>query len=329
MKILYINSNRYDYLQDIVYSGLVKTLGAKNVHPYPFNRSYFFNLKRYPKNLGYNEGNFFSYLKNSLSNFRYDCVIVSATKKLPFDLYNEILPQTPSSCPVAFIDGGDVADIGGDLTRIGYPELYKETISKRPFDIIFKREMLKGVEYDTNVFPCPFAFNMDRIQNLKDIKEKIYDVSFWASETHDTRKNAFSILEDKYDCNDNGTSKGQTHKSYKRRGDFYFEELKRCKITINIQGNGWDTLRFWEVPALSTFMLSQKLDIVIPNDFTDGENIALFSKDLSDMLEKIDYYLENESERENIANKSFQHLTKFHTDIARAKYIIEKIKTII
>ncbi|WP_081211261.1 glycosyltransferase family protein [Salegentibacter sediminis] len=328
MKILYINANLMDYQQDIIYGGLVKVLGAKNVHPIPFNHSFYFNLRKYPKNIGYHQGGLFAYLKNRFLSFNYDCVIVSSTKYQSFDFYSEILDKIPDSCPVAFLDGGDRAEIGGDLSRLGYPKLYQETIKKRPFDLIFKREMLKNVDYPTNVYPCPFAFNMDRIKSIKKHTTKKYDVSFWANESHKSRTKIFSLLKGKYDCEENGTIRGFSFGSFQRRGNYYFEELKRCKVVLNIRGAGWDTLRFWEVPALSTFMLSQKPDIMIPNDFTDEMNIAYFEDDFSDFYEKIDYYLENESVREKIAFAGYQHLCKYHTDIARAKSIINRISSL-
>jgi hypothetical protein len=329
MKILFLNSNKFDYLQDIVYSGLVKTLGFSNVLSVPFNKSYYFNFKEYPKNLGFNNGGLFQNLINRLTKFDFDVVIVGSTKKLPFDLYNKILLKIPYSCPVVFLDGGDFSEIGGDLTRLGYPELYDATVMKRPFDLIFKREMFKNQDYAENVYPCPFAFNLDRIRNVKAVSEKKYDVAFWAGESHEDRKKSFDLLKGKYDCDQNGTSKGQTLKSYDRKGDFYFEEVKRCKITINVRGNGWDTLRFWEIPALGSFMLSQELDIIIPNDFKDGLNISYFAKDFSNFYEKIDYFLENEIEREKISKAGYNHLVKYHTDIVRAQYIIDKIKLLI
>jgi hypothetical protein len=210
--------------------------------------------------------------------------------------------------------------------RIGYPTLYQETTKKRPFDLLFKREMQKDKAYAENVFACPFAFNLDRIKQAKPIQNKVYNVSFWASETHSDRSKAFELLKGRYDCDTNGTSKGHSFKTYSRRGNHYFEELKRCKVILNIRGNGWDTLRYWEAPALQAFMLSQALDIVIPNPFIDGEHMAYFKKDFSDFHEKIEYYLDNEVLREQIATAGFKHLSKFHTDIARAEYIIEEIK---
>lgn len=326
MKILYINSDRFDYLQDIVYSGLVKTIGSKNIHTTSFNKSYFFNVKKYPKNLGYNKGTLISFLKNKFLQFNYNAVIIASTKKLPFEIYCKLAHKIPQHCPVVFLDGGDVAEIGGDLKRIGHPNLFREAINKRPFDIIFKREMLKDTNYASNVHPCPFAFNFDRVKNVKPVLHKKYDVSFWAGETHEARKKTFSLLEGKYDCDENGTSRKNSLKNFKRIGNFYFEELKRCRIVLNLRGGGWDTLRFWEIPAIGSFMLSQKLNIVIPNDFKDGVNIINFEDDFNDLYDKIDYYLKNDIEREKIALSGFQHLCKYHTDSIRAEYVLKKIE---
>ena len=69
MNILYLHGNRFDYLQDLVYSGLVKLLGAKQVYPYPFNKSYFFNFKEYPRNLGFQAGTLSAYLNNRIGSF--------------------------------------------------------------------------------------------------------------------------------------------------------------------------------------------------------------------------------------------------------------------
>ena len=61
------------------------------------------------------------------------------------------------------------------------------------------------------------------------------------------------LIQDRFDCRANGTTRNQVFKKYKRKGDFYLEELKRARITLNFRGVGWDTLRYWEVPALSGF----------------------------------------------------------------------------
>ena len=57
MKVLYINRPKSDYLQDFIYTGLVKVLGAQNIIEYPWNIRFHLNFRPYPKNLGQMNGN--------------------------------------------------------------------------------------------------------------------------------------------------------------------------------------------------------------------------------------------------------------------------------
>lgn len=325
MKILFLDSPRSDYMQDVLFSGIVKTIGIDNIKTVPFNKSYALQMRKYPKNLGYTQGITTKYLLSYLKPFKYDLVIVASAKKDPFEQYIKIAKQIPKSVPVVFIDGGDVDWVGGDMKRKGCYDLYEKAISIRNFDLVFKREMIIGKQYNANVIPCPFAFNLDRIKKINPTQKK-YDVSFWAVESAPIRTQALTLIQDKYDCKSNGTSLNQSFKEYNRRGLFYLEELQACKVVLNFRGGGWDTLRYWEVPALGTFMISQKPQIVIPNEFEHKQNIVYCKDDLSDLTELIDYYLANEKERETLAKASFEHLKKYHSDVARANYVLQMIK---
>jgi spore maturation protein CgeB len=115
-------------------------------------------------------------------------------------------------------------------------------------------------------------------------------------------------------------------KKYKRKGLFYLQELARCKIGLNFRGAGWDTLRYWEIPALGGFMISQRPQIMIENNYIDGEEIVFCKDDLSDLIELCEYYLEHEDERKRIANNSKKKTEAYHTDTQRALYIKQKIE---
>ena len=325
-KILYINSHHFDYVQDTVYSGLCKVVGHSNIKISPFNRSYCFDMKEYPKNMGYSKGSFYPYLKSRMG-FDFNLVIVGSTKVDTFETYKRILPRIPSDVPIVYLDGGDSDIFGGEIIKKGRENLFNEVIAIRPFDLVFKREMTLESTYPENFFPLPICVNLDRVDHI-DKKEKKYDVSFWAVESDPIRTKVLDLIKDKWDCEANGTTLNQTFKRYARKGDFYLEELQRCKVVLNFRGGGWDTLRYWEVPALGTFMISGKPGFEIPNNFIDGESIVYCQDDLSDLVEKIDYYLNHESEREEIAKKSREHLLKYHTDKARAEYILERVRSL-
>ncbi|HSW37961.1 MAG TPA: glycosyltransferase [Acidobacteriota bacterium] len=329
MKILFIGSLKYDYLQDIVFSGLTKVVGRRNLHTARPHMNYLLPFKRYPRNLGYDIRSVRSarFIRRAGALFagplNCDAVIVGACKPDAFERYLAVLPRIPAKTRVVFVDGGDAEEIGGDLKRQGYGRLWDEAL-RRPFDIIFKREYLRDGEYDPNVYPCPFAFNFDRIAKIKDRGLK-YEVTFWAVESHPVRTKALEMIETEFDCAANGTVRNQTHKNYPRRGLFYLEELKSSKITLNFRGGGWDTLRYWEVPALGRFMISQKPGIAIPDDFIDGKHVVHVSEDLSDLVDLCRCYLRNDKLRETMARAAGLHARKHHSDVERASYLLNII----
>jgi hypothetical protein len=217
--------------------------------------------------------------------------------------------------------------IGGDLTRLEHAKLFNDVISRRPFDVVFKREYIAGTDLGPNVFPLPFSFNFDQIPTGLPESKK-YDVSFWAVESNPLRTKALDLLADKFDCTANGTARGQIAKHYKRKGMHYLRELAACRIVLNIPGVGWDTQRYWEVPAVGGFMVSVKPQIVIPNNFEDGKHLVFCKDDLSDLIELCQRYLREESQREAIARNAFTHCKQYHSDLARAEFIVQKLSAL-
>jgi hypothetical protein len=310
-------------LQDIVYSGLVKALGISNVIEYPWNIRYHINFRPYPKNIGLVKGGLMRSLISRMSMKQFDMVIVASCHPDAIKSYLEIIDTIPSSVPTAFIDGGDWPNVAGDLSRVGGMELYEKITGKRPFDFIFKREYLLDSEYEKNVYSLPFACNMELVPRLN--KKYKYDVSFWAVESHQIRTDALNLLQGKFDCELNQTVPNQTFKSYSRKGASYLRELARCKIVLNFRGGGWDTLRYWEVPAVSSLMISQMPRIRIANNFEHGSEVIYCSDDLHDLIELCDYYLKHEDKRKKIAERSRLKLLSYHTDVHRAREVLSTI----
>jgi len=322
MKVLFINSLSADYVQDLTYAGLVKVLGKNKILDMPWNKKYHIPYKKYPKNLGYIPNSLISSL-TSRTSFHFDAVFVGSSKVESFETYIALVDKIPSNVPVIFIDGGDQPVIGGDLTVYERPELYQEAVNKRPFDYIFKREYLVNKEYGPNVFPLPMSFNFDHLPTLPNNFK--YDVSFWAVESYPIRTEALALLENKFDCKSNGTGRNQKFSRYKRKGPYYLKELASCKIILNFRGGGWDTLRYWEVPAVGRLMITQRPGILIPNDFIDGKHVIHCKEGLTDLIDLCAYYLKNETKREEIAQNGALHLKKYHTDVMRTRYILEHI----
>lgn len=324
MKLLFLNTNTTDYSQDILYAGLRKRTDI-SLYELPFNAGYHFPVKKYPRNLGLEYGYLLKSFFQRIPWKEIDVVIIGGCNPGVLKLYGELLPKLASHTRLVLADGGDWPEIGGDFYRAGGKTAYDDFRKQHSFDLVFKREMVLNLDYPDNTVPFPFGFNVQRIpKNLSHAKK--YDVSFWAVQSSPIRTVALELLEKRFDCKANGTVVNQVFADYKRKGVNYLRELAACKVIINLRGVGWDTLRYWETPALGTFLISQPPHIHIPHNFTDGEEIVFCKHDLSDLIELCEYYLSHEEERERIARNGERKLRQYHSEECRAEYFLKMLK---
>ena len=101
--------------------------------------------------------------------------------------------------------------------------------------------------------------------------------------------------------------------------------LAQSKIVLNIHiltppcgGN----LRLFEIPSAKSFQIADKC----PSDwFIDGNEIVLY-KNNDDLLNKINYYLNNEQERINITNSGYNRVLKEHRYEYRLKKLLKFVQ---
>ena len=327
-RVLFIGSSESDYLEEIILHGLCDILGKANVICSPPRKKYYFSKYPYPKNLGKARGMgllFHDLLisRKSLSVLEIDVVIVGGTKEDTFCYFEKILDRIPTSTKIIYIDGSDFPGIGGDSIRLGWQSLFKRVMTKCKFDLIFKREYLETDTYPKNVFPLPMAYCGPVIQE----PVKQYDVTFWAVESHEVRTKVLEMLSTRYDCAKNGTVQGQTLRRYRRKGHEYLNSLAKSRIALNFRGVGWDTLRYWEIPAVGPLMVSGRPKNIIPDNFIDREHVIFCKDDLSDLADILNYYLKHDKEREEIALLGRKHLVKYHTSLERTRYFLETINS--
>ena len=325
-RILFISSRRSDYLEDIAFTGLSGILGRENVVTLRPRRKHYIPWRHYPKTLACRRSAA-GYFRDIISRRKmllradYDCVVIGATKRDVFEAYNGIEEKISKNAKVVYIDGGDDPAVGGDAARLGFEAVYNGAFSKRAPDVIFKREYLKGGDYPGNVYPLPLAYAGPPLKAAA----KKYDVVFWAVDNIPVRARVLDFCADKWDCAENGSFRGQTFKQHRRKGIKYLEELAVSKICYNFRGGGWDTLRYWEIPAVGSFMISGKPGIVIPDDFENGKHALFCTDDLSDLEDMTNYYLRHEKEREAIAAEGKKHLLKYHLPEHRAEYMLDVV----
>ena len=131
----------------------------------------------------------------------------------------------------------------------------------------------------------------------------------------------------KYDCDANGSVPGQKFRKYRLKGEDYFNAVNQSRISLSFRGEGFDTLRYWEIPACGSLLISENPTIQIPNNFIDKKQAVFCKNDLSDLISLIDYFLGHEKEANEIASEGQKHLLKYHTHIHRAEYLLEILKT--
>lgn len=84
--------------------------------------------------------------------------------------------------------------------------------------------------------------------------------------------------------------------------------------------------RHFEVVMSKTLLVTNEIPKPYKSIFRDGETCVEFKNDLSDLKEKIDYYLNNEDERTNIVENAHLEFINNHTWKSRADRIIKFIE---
>lgn len=97
-----------------------------------------------------------------------------------------------------------------------------------------------------------------------------------------------------------------------------------AKINLNSTTQAcvdWDvvTLRTYEILACKGFLISDR----VPAAEKELDGCVIFTDGENDLVEKIDYYLKNKEERENIAQKGYKYVVKHVSIDSRAKELYE------
>jgi len=108
-------------------------------------------------------------------------------------------------------------------------------------------------------------------------------------------------------------------------GQKIFEEAaeKYCesKIVFNISIKDDINMRIFEALSTKSFLLTNWIP-TLGELFEDGKHLVTY-KTMDEAVEKAKYYLENEREREVIAEAGFQEVRAKHTFVHRAKQVLD------
>lgn len=286
----------------------------------------------------------YAYLKKGHLNSS----LLGLLRKAPWTICSNWEKPFPISSPQVFLDGGDLSEIGADV-----PEIFNKVNGQKPYDIVFKRELPKKDEARKHIYPLPFCAQIELLQPSKEnertrtwhfslrpssslrkelgqrIKEsgtpfhgdgltpKKVLWSIWATASHSFCKTLNLPYTPAY--------LNILNKRYQITGQDYIDTLYRSQIAVSVGGRGFDTLRYWEIPACGAMLISQKPTIQIHNNFEEGKN-AVFFESVDEFFEKPNYYSTHEYKQKSIAEAGRKHLLSHHTTKHRANYLLQVVE---
>lgn len=321
MRILWITHPESDYLASTLYRGMCQVLCVDNVIDYPWKDSYHGQTSYYEQPHGRGPGctSPCAWQKPSesvrrteveIKNDHFDCVILESTRPYAVHALDAIINSGWTPLPPVFACCGEDYSETNILLDVG---------NKFGALALFKRELLNGVNIQ-HVYPCPFASVIPEDWPLYVSLPKTHDACLVVGNTNPQRQgivDALNALKGKYNIYAGSDTQGVRLDQFQ-----FWEVLSRSKISLSTKGWGNDTLRYWEVPSTRSMLLTQRLDIVIPNPFTDGVNCAEFSTP-DEMRQKLEWYLNRPDELQRVSEAGYQHVLAHHTCRRRAEYVLE------
>ncbi len=302
-RVLFVTHLRPHYGLDILYDGICTVLGGDNVVEFPWKPSLH---GRPPREMANYPCMFdlpgqplaFEDLLAQLEGSRFDAVLFGDLEQSMGDTMVRRIMRAASSLPIFLVDAQDDA-------RDARPRMMAY-LGVSAFAGYFKREMLACVDYGPNVFPLPFAYPDARVPT--DVNGERPSDLFWAGHREfGLRRLYLERLE--------AMLNRRLDEAYSPEA--YARALLESRIGLNIFGCGFDTVRYWEVPAHGCMLLSERLPIRIPHDFDDGVS-AIFFDDLPGLEAKLAQCMLHPEESAAIAQRGHAHFLRYHTGSARA-----------
>ncbi|MDZ4859682.1 MAG: glycosyltransferase [Candidatus Hydrogenedentes bacterium] len=305
-RVLFIMHPRPHYGQDVLYDGLCTVLGDENVVEFPYKPTLHgekpAELAHYPCMFN-RRGTAYSpaQLLAQLGEGAFDLIIYGELEQYVDQATARAIAHTRGNAAMVLFDAqDDPLDHWAEMCEFAAFQ----------FPLYFKREMLACWNYGEHTAPLPFAYPDHRIPDTVE-GERTDDV-FWAGHRQfGLRLLYLEHLEKRFGFN--------LAKTYSQ--EEYTQALSRARLGLNIFGFGFDTVRYWEVPAHGAILLSERLPIRVPYNFVDGES-AVFFDDLPELADKLAHWIARPDEARAIAAQGHALLKRRHSGSARAKQLL-------
>lgn len=311
-RILFLTHPRMHYGLDVLYDGLVQLLGPTQIMEYPHK----------PSLHGQVEDAYWYYpcafthpgkpipLAEILAALRageFDLILYGDCEGSFSGLDLEALMAAAGKLPLYIVDALDEA----------WPiRAMVEARLGRAAEGYFKREMVHRVDYGPASYALPFAYPDKRIPSTTNTNRDL--PLFWAGHRKcGFRRRFLEALE--------------AHLGAPFTGEYapedYNAQLARAQVGLGLFGYGFDTVRYWEIPAHGAMLLSEALPLRIPHPFEEGVHAVHFTT-TQELLERVDYYTAHPDEAARVAAAGHEHLLAHHTSKARARQLLGWIRSL-
>ena len=289
VRVAVVSHGSPDYQIDVVAEGLIAELGRENVH-LSYRTIPLVNDVRY---------------KHLMKGFAAthepfpieDADILVASTRRTFDTVMDWKKKTGRK-RVAILDGEDTVVI-----RMDY---LKEAM------VYFKREFTPKRDYPSHVCPLPFAAIREPVPPPAPRSGFFFRGHY---KTHRVRGMlAARLAKMGYKVPEGNVPKAE-----------YNRALASSLIGISVRGWGWDTYRYWEIPYFGCCLLSERLGIIVPENFVEDQEAVFFS-DMDEFEAKLRGLLADPARAAAIAARGHKACLARHMPINRARTVLDALE---
>ena len=287
----------------------------------------------------------YPYLQNELKEIGHNVFSIGnyshCNHYIPILSYEEIITKVniDQFDLIIYSDGLDKHPLVSNFNKFSLPKIYisiDSTINYfwqkyfiRSFDIIFVDQLSvyeKMRNIHSRVYPLLLSYD-DKIffkeNGIHSNDSKKYDITFIGRRNDNTRIKRTNILDKiisaglKINLID---GEDRIVSDQKELASIY----NQSKIVLNESLFPSINLRLFEVLGSGALLFNEESDNYIKEYFQDKIHLVYYNQD--NLIERLNYYLENDIERNEIANRGYISAKKYHKDLDRAKFMINIIE---
>jgi hypothetical protein len=356
MKVLYVTDPGADYLSDQIYDGLCSVLERQNVIDFPAKPLYHDQqpAPHLTQNPDYDSA--LHDVESMIRERRIDLTIVSSPRSGAMEAFRR-LNESANGTPVVLLDGEDDSRIRSDAARCVGAGLYFKREYKKPTKVdrnggwsppatFHEDPRLEG-----RIYPLPFSVTASSLSHPSPMLTRDVDISFVGRASHRKRVRAVNLLRrtkgirfeggvylDAADRRSKLAASWLGIATSKLMGDppapawaqmsrmnvqDYRALLHRSKMALSVRGGGFDTVRYWEIVAAKTLLVSEPPDIVIPHNFEHGRHVIFCRHDFHDLPAIVRRLRDDDQVRQDMVEAAYRHLLAYHTSERRATYLLD------